>query len=176
VKICEHKIATGGKRSRTLFDGFVLSISATVPTPEFSLVRSDQTEPRFLGRPMISPPGDPTGWQGFSATGKGYSLWLSPGTGAEGRASVVALAERLVKLDQRFERDVTLYSAIRRWGRITVALQHRGDLFRLGGLFATRARLNHQITACYGDLTLSLSVASELLDAQSPVPATADLS
>ncbi len=165
VVIAEYHIETGGKNSSTLFDGFVIGMTAIEKEPEFRLVLASETEPRFLAGPRFSPQGREAAWTGQARNGKSYKLFLE-NSSREAEDAAIPLAKALISLEDLFDVNSYIYSAVRNAGRITVAIRHKRDLFRMGGLFASRASIEGQVHHCFDDLKIPLQAASKLIEAQ----------
>jgi hypothetical protein len=171
VRFGETTIETGGKNSRTLFRGVVLAFPNAAPMPRFALIRKGLSRERFLVGPEI----DMRGWslarEVAGPGGQSFELWTVH-TPVPGDARLDAVLAALFAALQRVER-VRLYAASCRRDETYLALEHTGDLFRIGGLFATRAGLRLAIERAWDDLTLPLTLAEALLEAEAAAVADA---
>ena len=169
VRFGEATIETGGRSSRTLFRGVVLAFPNAAPMPNFALVRKGLSKERFLIGAQI----DMRSWSLLrEVTGPGgqaFELWTQeapvPGDARLERV-VAALFAALAKVER-----VRLYSVSCRRDEIFLALEHSADLFRIGGLFATRPGLQAGIERAWDDLTLPLTLAAAVLEVEAAASA-----
>ena len=162
VEMAEVKFETGGKNSTTLFQGVVLSFPNVAPLPPFFIVSEAQTEKRFLVGARIAVDGLVR--VGSRLGGNvAYGVWASSPDVAE-RPALDAMLKILIDLDPVLGWQADLLSATSNDEVIHIALSHKRDLFRMGGLFATSDRLMQDVRQAYVDLTLPM--ATRLLEVE----------
>lgn len=166
ITFAEVKIETGGKNSSVLFQGVVAEFPNLVPMPAFFVAAEKETRGwfRFKGNLRVDD-------LNFIRTVQGreelYGVWSHLRSEAE-RPGFEALLGAMLDLETKVP-GARLYSASSD-GRVAyVALRHKRDLFRVGGLFTTSGRLAAQVRRAYDDLRLPLEVVSFLLGAEARV-------
>ncbi len=166
ISFAEVMIATGGKNSTVQFQGIVAEFPNVVPMPSFFVAAEKETRGWFMFKGNLR-----VDDLNFIQTVQGredlYGVWTHLRSEAE-RPGFEALLGALLELEGKLP-SARLYSASSD-GRVThVALRHSRDLFRLGGLFASRDRLDAQIRRAFEDLRLPLEVVTLLLAAEARV-------
>lgn len=165
VSFAELTYETGGKNSSTLFKGIVASFANQAPMPPFFIVDEAQTKGwfNFGGNINVddliavrSLPG------GFGVT---YGVWVSPSAKAD-HPALDATLKILTDLQDAIGSGARLFSASSDGETMHVALSHKRNLFKIGGLLANRDQLINDITLAYHDLTLPLVIVSKLLEAE----------
>ena len=171
VSFAELTYATGGKNSSTLFKGIVASFANQAPMPPFFIVDEAQTKGWFIFSgninvddliPVRSLPGS------FGVT---YGVWVSLSAKAD-HPALDATLKILTELQYAIGSDARLFSASSDGKIMHVALSHKRNLFKIGGLLANRDQLINDITLAYHDLTLPLVIVSKLLEAERGVVQT----
>ncbi len=171
VSFAELTYETGGKNSSTLFKGIVASFANQAPMPPFFIVDEAQTKGWFIFSGNInvddliavrSLPGS------FGVT---YGVWVSSSATAD-HPALDATLKLLTDLQYAIGSGARLFSASSDGKTMHVALSHKRNLFKIGGLFANRDQLINDIKLAYHDLTLPLVIVSKLLEAERGVVQT----
>lgn len=167
IQMAEVKIATGGKDSRNLFQGLVINFKNAVAMPPFFIAETSQTEKSFwLGNRL-----DVEGLVQIRTVigqGRPYGVWAASTAVADhpGLSAVLAV---LTDLPWLVGSNAELFSATSDGEQMHIALTHKRDLYRIGGLFASQDAIMAGVQAAYGDLKLPLTIASRLMDAEKSV-------
>ena len=165
ISFAELTYETGGKNSSTLFKGIVASFANQAPMPPFFVVDEAQTKGWFIFSgninvddliPVRSLPG---------GSGVTYGVWVSPSANAD-HPALDATLKILTDLQDAIGSGARLFSASSDGETMHVALSHKRNLFKIGGLLANRDQLINDITLAYHDLTLPLVIVSKLLEAE----------
>ncbi len=165
VQFAEVKCETGGKNSTVLFGGIVIAFQNMAPMPPFFLAAENQTRGWFVFKGNLKvddlvPIRTLTG-----ADGQSYGVWASLDRTVD-HPGLDAVLSVLTGLQGLVGSGATLFSATSDGADMHVALRHKRDLFRIGGLFASQATLIDQIKLAYDDLTVPLKLAGRLLEAE----------
>lgn len=165
IRMGEVEIATGGKRSRTLFRGIVAQFRNRAPMPAFFLAPHALTKKGFLYSAWIPTEGlyhlrDVTG-----PSGETYGLWTSWSDLSEPPA-LAAVVTLLTQLETRLGPGVELFTATSDGEVMHVALTHSRDLFQVGGLFPKEEQLFSDVFAATKDLLIPLNLARDLIAAE----------
>ena len=165
IHMAEVKVETGGKNSRTLFKGVVARIPNSIAMPAFFLAPKEQTRPGMIFSAWIPTDGlshlrDVTG-----AAGRVYGLWASSADREEPPA-LSAVVDILTSLENRLNVPMSLFTATSDGTQMHLALEHKRDLFRVGGFFQDDARLFRDVHAATRDLSVPLNLVRELVSAE----------
>lgn len=165
IRFAEMKLETGGKNSSTLFQGIVAEFPNLAPMPPFFLAAEAETK----------------GWLGFAgpikvddlmrvdtisgANGKVYGVWASTSE-VRRHPAFAAVVKVLTNLEFVIGSESRLYTASSNGRVIHVALSHKRNLFKIGGLFTAGDALMDDIRLGYRDLTIPVTIAAKLLEAE----------
>ena len=165
IRFAEMKVETGGKNSSTLFQGIVAEFPNLAPMPPFFIADEGQTR----------------NWLGFAGpikvddllridtmtgnSGKVYGIWAS-GSDVRQHPAFDAALKVLTSLEHFIGSESRLYTATSNGQIIHVALSHKRNLFKIGGLFNSGDALLDDIRMGYRDLTIPLTIAAKLLEAE----------
>jgi hypothetical protein len=165
IRFAEVKLETGGKNSSTLFQGIVAEFPNLAPMPPFFLADEGKTRTwlGFAGPIKVddliridSVPG---------SEGRVYGVWASR-TEVRDHPALAAVLKILTHLEYTIGSLSSLYTASSNGEVMHVALTHKRNLFKIGGLFAATDALMDDIRMGYRDLTIPLTIASKLLEAE----------
>lgn len=165
IRMCEVTVETGGKRSRTLFQGVVAQFPNRVKMPPFFLAPLVQTAKGLLFPPWISTEGlyhhrDVTG-----PSGESYGLW-TPWNTLEEPPALAAVVDVLTQLETWIGGQFELFTAISDSEEMHIALSHSRDLFQVGGLFPKEEQLFSDVATATRDLLIPLNLARDLIAAE----------
>ena len=165
IEMAEVKVETGGKNSRTLFAGLVARFPNRVPMPAFFIAREDKTRPGMFFGGELSTDGlyhlrTVTGGGGAS-----YGIWTS-WTDREEPPALAPVVEKMTRIEDLIGRGTQLYAATSNGEEMHVALTHSRNLFRVGGLFPSETDVFADVRAAMLDLTVPLTLAKALIEAE----------
>lgn len=169
MRFGEVSVATGGKNSRTLFDGIVIEMPLQRELPSFFVAAQAETEGWFglAGNLAIS---DLVRLDTVTRQGQLYGVWSSSAAAAE-HPGFRAVLDVLTDLGGVIGAGTTLYSAMCDRHMVWLAFRQKRDLFRVGGLFATRASLFSDLRRASEDMAQPLRLVSALIDAEAKAAA-----
>jgi hypothetical protein len=165
IDFAEVKVETGGKNSRTLFDGMVVTFPLKIDLPEFFIADEKETEGRFLAGPRIKVDDLTYVRSADGRSGHRYGLWSRDDlAGAEDR--LILILNAISTLESRLSGDAALYTASCDGRQIHLAVRDRRNLFKIGGLFAGARDLELDIQLALNDLDVPIRLANHLLAAE----------
>lgn len=165
IQMAEVQVETGGKRSRTLFKGIVARFPNRRTMPAFFVALEDKTRPGMFFGGDLSTEGL---FQLRTVTGNGgrnYGVWTS-WSGQDEPPALSAVVEILTRIEDHIGPGAELYAATSNGEEMHVALSHKRNLFRLGGLFPDENRLFRDVRAAMQDLAMPLTLAKALIRAE----------
>lgn len=162
-EMAEVKIKTGGKRSRTVFQGFVLRFENVAPLPAFFLAQAHETD-RWFSRIDTSDLVESQKIRGQNDVA--YGVWLSKAGMAQKDPALTAVIDILTDLEEQIEGYVRLFSATSTGEEMHIALDHSSDLYRIGGLMASDEAIMDAIKKASEELNIPLQIVSTLLEAE----------
>lgn len=165
IQMAEVNVETGGKNSRTLFKGIVAQFPNRTAMPAFFVAQEDKTRPGMFFGGDLSTEGL---FQHSTVTGNGgrrYGVWTSWSEMEEPPAlsEVVAI---LTRIEDHVGPGTELYAATSNGVEMHIALSHKRNLFHLGGLFPDENQLFRDVRAAMQDLTVPLTLAKLLIEAE----------
>jgi hypothetical protein len=165
IRFGEVKVETGGKNSRTLFDGLVISFPMQSDIPDFFLADQEATKGFLIFGGQIKV--DDLDWQRSvpGHWGQAYALWARGALG-DAQDRLVPLLNAISTIERNLERDSRLYTASCSNRTIHLAIRHRADLFRIGGLLSGEAELADDLRGALHELHLPLRLVTDLLQAE----------
>ena len=168
IRMAEVTVETGGKNSRTLFKGIVANFRNSVAMPPFFIADEAETGTSFWFGNKLDV--DDLVEIRFitGETGQTYGVWASSMAVAD-HPALAAVLGVLTNLEYRIGGGAQLYSATSNGEEMYVALTHKRDLYRVGGLLAPAEEIMDHVTAAYRDLTLPLTIADRLMEAEKSV-------
>lgn len=165
IRMAEVEIATGGKNSRTLFKGVVAAFRNSIAMPAFFVAPHAQTTPGMIFRAWIPTDGLYHARDVQGPSGTRFGVWTSWSGDAEPPA-LQAIVGLLTRLDERLGGQMALFTATSDGEVMHLALTHRRNLFRIGGLFVSDEQLFSDVFAAVRDLSLPLKLVQELIEAE----------
>lgn len=171
IQMAEVKVETGGKNSRTLFKGIVAQFPNRVAMPAFFIALEDKTRPGIFFGGDLSTEGlhHLRDVHSGSAT---YGIWISWSEMQE-PAALSAVIEILTGLEGHVGSGAQLYAATSNGEEMHIALSHKRNLFRLGGLFLKESELFTKVQTAMQDLMVPLTLAKALITAEETAAAKA---
>jgi hypothetical protein len=103
--------------------------------------------------------------------GRRFGVWASS-TAAADHPALGAVLDILTDLERRVSSNAELLSATSNGEEMHVALTHKRDLYKIGGLFVSAATILEDVQAAYRDLTMPLTIAMQLMEAEKRVGET----
>ncbi|MGL4237479.1 hypothetical protein [Tabrizicola sp.] len=165
IQMAEVHVETGGKNSRTLFKGIVAQFPNRAMMPAFFIALEDKTRPGMFFGGEISTDGLNHLRNVSGNGGRIYGIWTSrPST--EEAPTLAAAVEVLTRIENHLGYGTELYAATSNGEEMHVALSHKRNLFRLGGLFPNEDELFQDVRAAMQDLTIPLTLAKALIEAE----------
>jgi hypothetical protein len=161
----EVKTETGGKNSSTLFDGVVIEVKAREMLPEFLIAPVKQTKGFWFFKGNVNVENQSRWHTGYGGDGQEYGLW-SPSQQPAERKVMEDLMDRMLRLGSSLAADSSLYSVACTGHYIYVALRHKREMFRIGGVFATHDELMADIRTATSELDVPLRLAAEVVRAE----------
>lgn len=169
IQMAEVTAETGGKNSDILFKGFVVQFPNRTKMPAFFMAQTEATRPGFFTKGILSSEGLHH-LRDVRIGARDYGIWTSTPDGPEPRA-LSAVVEVLSGLQIRVGSGVELYSATSNGVEMHVALTHKRNLFRAGGLFPSKDRIFADVQRAMQDLKIPLTLAQTLIAAEEAVAA-----
>ena len=165
IQMAEVNVETGGKNSHTLFKGIVAQFPNRTAMPAFFIALADKTRPGFFFGGDLSTEGL---YHLRNVTGNGgrsYGVWTSWNQQKDppALAQVVAI---LTRIEDHVGPGAELYAATSNGEEMHIALTHKRNLFHLGGLFPDENQLFRDVRAAMQDLTVPLTLAKLLIEAE----------
>jgi hypothetical protein len=165
IQMAEVKVETGGKNSRTLFQGIVAQFPNRVAMPAFFLALEDKTRPgMFFGGDLVT--------EGLyhlrnvtSAEGLTYGIWTS-WSAREEHPALTKVVGILTAIEAHVGPGARLYAATSDGTETHVALTHSRNLFRVGGLAPQESEIFADVRSAMQDLTVPLALAKALIGAE----------
>lgn len=164
IQMAEVQVETGGKNSKILFRGIVAQFPNSTAMPAFFMARQDETMPGFFSGGRLSTEGLHH-LRDVQIGTRTYGIWTSTPDGPEPRA-LSDVVEVLRGLEVRVGSGVELYAATSNGVEMHVALSHKRNLFRAGGLFPDEARIFADVQRAMQDLKIPLTLAQALIEAE----------
>lgn len=166
IQMAEVNVETGGKNSRTLFKGIVAQFPNRTAMPAFFVALEDKTRPGFFFGGDLSTEGL---YQHSTVTGNGgrrYGVWTSWSKLEDPPAALSDVVTILTRLEDHVGQGAELYAATSNGEEMHIALSHKRNLFHLGGLFPDENQLFRDVRAAMQDLTVPLTLAKTLIQAE----------
>ena len=165
IRFAEMKYETGGKNSSTLFKGIVVSYPNLAPMPSFFLAAEKETMGGFLASSHIKVADLVRIRSVTGGMGVVYGVWAGS-TDIAKNPRLDGVLKVLTNLQNAIGSDAQLYTASSNGEVLHLAFRYKRDLFKIGGLFAGEDKLIADIKQGYHDLTLPLTIARKLLEAE----------
>ncbi len=164
IQMAEVHIETGGKNSRTLFQGIVAQFPNRVDMPAFFIALEDKTRPgRFFGGDLST-----DGLHHLRTVlhgGRAYGIWTS-WSQMEEPPALAAVIDVLTRIENHIGYGAQLYAATSNGKEMHVALSHGRNLFRVGGLFPSESEIFADVRAAMQDLSVPITLAKALISAE----------
>lgn len=165
IRMAEVNVETGGKNSRTLFKGIVAQFPNRTTMPAFFVALEDKTRPGFFFGGDLSTEGLHHLRTVTGNNGRSYGVWTS-WSEMEEPPALSAVVDILTRLENHIGPGAELYAATSNGVEMHIALSHKRNLFHLGGLFPDEAQLFRDVRAAMQDLTVPLTLAKALIEAE----------
>jgi hypothetical protein len=165
IQLAEVNVETGGKNSRTLFKGLVAQFPNRVAMPAFFVALEDKTRPGFFFGGDLKTDGLHHLRNVTGLTGRTYGVWTS-WSQMEEPPALAAVVEVLTRIENHVGSEAELYSATSNGEETHVALSHKRNLFRVGGLFPSESDIFADVRHAMQDLTVPLNLAKALISAE----------
>lgn len=162
VRFAEVEMRTKGKNSRALFKGIVMEFQNAVDLPSFFIALNSETTSGFLQPARLDPSGL-SSVRHVSNFGNLYGVWANDPDRAR-QAGIDAVIDAIIAAESDLGGEGTLYSAICDGRTTWLAFRKTRDIFRIGGLFATRDSLLSQVQRAAQDFGLPLRLVKHLLE------------
>jgi hypothetical protein len=164
IRLAEVRIERGGKNSSTLFRGVVAEVATSAPLPDLYIAPISSGWGLFTaGGPMETADRVQVGT--FAVHRDDYGIWADRPVPPDD-PGLVAVTRLMADLRGTVSPHLMLYRGTTGHGRVTVAARTTTDLFRIGGLLATRASLLDDLQAAAQDLTLPVRLVAAVLQAE----------
>ncbi len=164
-RFTEVKTETGGKHSRTLFQGVVVEVENRRALPPFVIASTKETKGFLFLKGNVHVEGMDYHEGVTGPDGTYYGLWSPPGTGVDELQGVTAFLERMVNIGPEALGASKLYSVACTGEEILVALAHSRDMFRVGGLLADEQRVMADIRTAATEFSHPVKLVSEVIRA-----------
>jgi hypothetical protein len=164
IQMAEVKVETGGKNSRTLFKGIVAQFPNRAAMPAFFIALEDKTRPGiFFGGDLST---DGLHHLRDVRTGmRTYGIWTS-WTQMEEPPALAAVVGVFTGIENHVGHGAELYAATSNGEEMHVALSHKRNLFRVGGLFPDENQIFADVQSAMQDLTVPLTLAKALIQTE----------
>ncbi|MDP3197436.1 hypothetical protein [Tabrizicola sp.] len=165
IHMAEIHVESGGKNSRTLFRGIVAQFPNRATMPAFFIAQEDTTRPGFFFGGDLTTEGLFKLRTVTGGRGRSYGIWTSSISQQEPPAlsEVVAI---LTRIEDLVGPAAELYAATSNGVEMHIALTHRRNLFHIGGLFPDESTLFRDVRDAMHDLTVPLTLAKALIEAE----------
>lgn len=171
-RFAEVQTETGsGKNNRVYFDGAVIAVQACAPLEPFILARHDDTKRSFwkggaridLSQEVLTP-------HVFGGWLTGFGLWS--GRLREGDfAAIERLCDGIARTVGHLGHGAELCMIASDGPEIVVAISHKHEMFRIGGLFATKASVLADIRRVAEEVGPVITVVTAILQAEAAMTA-----
>jgi len=165
LRMAEVKVVTGGRNSKTLFMGLIVQIPNRVPMPLIFIAPEDKTGGNRFFSSGLSTEGMVYLQPATGPAGRAYGVW-GPDLTVRDDPALSAVLDVLTTIETRIGRGAGLYSVLIDRNMTHVALTCRVNLFSLAGIFPTEARLLDDVRATMDDLSIPLTLASVVIEAE----------
>lgn len=162
----EVKTETGGKNSRTLFKGVVVTIANDRKLPEFLIASTKETKGFLFFRGNVHVEGMDYHEGVTGPNGVYYGLWSRGGGQVGALSGLRAFMERMSEIGPQVLGTGELYSVACDGRSIHLAIRLAEDMFRVGGLLADDARVMADIRRAGDQLAHPIRLVSEVLRAE----------
>ena len=163
VRFAEIKFTTHSSDTKTVLDGIVLEFRNTVSLPTFFIVQTSETRSGLLSgaRHEVS---DLAFLRDVSTDKRQtYGIWLTRPEAAQNPAFEPVIAA-ILKAETDLGPGASLYSAMSDGETTWLTFRKRRDLFRIGGLFLSRASVLKEVQHAAQDFGLPLRLITRLLE------------
>ena len=160
----ELKTETGGKNSRTLFDGVVVEIATRVALPSFLIAPMAETQGFWIFKGRVGVDEKALMFATPGPNGQDYGLWMDAGAQTDS-AVLRPFKEKMLALGATMA-DGNLYSVASTNRTIFVAIRHKTELFQIGGLLATEADIMQDIRRASAQFAMPLRLAADVMRAE----------
>jgi hypothetical protein len=165
IQMSEVNVETGGKNSRTLFKGIVAQFPNRTAMPAFFVALEDKTRPGMFFGGDLSTEGLYHLRNVSGGGGRTYGVWTSWSKMDEPPA-LSAVVEILTGIESHVGYGAELYAATSNGEEMHIALSHRRNLFRIGGLFPNESEIFADVQTAMRDLLVPLTLAKALIGAE----------
>lgn len=164
LQMSELSVVTGSKKHDTVFRGIAAWFPNRAPLPAFFLFQDRKTRngaiiPRELSADGLHHLRDVT------SARRTYGIWTSQPLDDE-PPGLAPLVDALLRIEERLDKATELYSARSSGDEVHLLLSHNRNLFNVGGAFLNKARLFKHVQSALQDLTVPLTLAEALIQAE----------
>ena len=163
VRFAEFKFTTRSRQPRTILDGIVLEFANVVALPSFFIVQKTVAESGLLSgaRHEVT---DLAFLRDVSTDKRQtYGLWLTDPAQSQNPAFEPVIAA-ILKAETDLGPEASLYSAMSDGETTWLTFRKTRDLFRIGGLFISRASVLKEVKHAAQDFGLPLRMITRLLE------------
>jgi hypothetical protein len=164
-RFTEVKTETGGKHSRTLFQGVVVEVENRHSLPPFVIASTRETKGFLFLRGNVHVEGMDYHEGVTGPDGTYYGLWSPPDTGLDQLQGVTAFLQRMVNIGPEVLGTSKLYSVACTGNEVLVALAHSRDLFRIGGMFTDEQKVMADIRSAAAEFSHPVQLVAEVIRA-----------
>jgi hypothetical protein len=164
MRFAETKVVTGGKHQTLLFGGIVIEMPLERELPSCFVALQSETVGWF-GRAGYIGISDLVRLETVWRHGDEYGVWSSSAEAAA-HPGFRAVLDVLTDAGSVAGPGVRLYTAMGDRRTIWLACRQKRDLFRIGGLFATRDSLFADLQRASEDMSQPLRLISALIEAE----------
>ncbi|MCC5973665.1 MAG: hypothetical protein JJT81_06390 [Rubellimicrobium sp.] len=165
-RFAEVKTQSGGKNNRVYFDGAVIAVQAGASLPQFIIARHEDTRGSFWkGRARIDLSQEPLAPHSFGGWLTGFGLWSRQLRDGQ-FAPIEQLCDDIARSVGRLGHGAELCMIASDGPEIVVAITHKHEMFRIGGLFATRSSVLADIRKVADEVAPVIEVVTAILRAE----------
>ena len=152
-----------GKTPTTLFRGYVVRFQTLRCCPPF-FIAPKRTTTTWFNKIIVNDLVEVEERAGKS--GDVYGIWLTKDGVEKQHLALHSVLDILFDLETKVDGDAKLYSVTSTGKEMHVAMSHKKDLFRIGGLLIRESKIRKGVQRALGELQIPLQIASLLLQAE----------
>ncbi len=168
----EIKTETGGKNSRTLFDGVVVEVATRRSLPGFLIAPVAETQGFWIFKGRVGVDEKALMFTTPGPNGQDYGLWMDAGEQVNS-AVLRPFMDRMLTLGTTIA-DGSLYSVACMNKTIFVSIRHKLELFQIGGLLASEADIMQDVRHASSQFAMPLRLATDVMRAEDSLIAAMD--
>lgn len=171
-RFAEVRTESGGKNNRVYFDGAVVAVQAAAPLPQFIVARHEDTKGSFWkGAARLNLSKEPMTPHAFGGWLTDYGLWSRQMRDGD-YATIERLCDGIARSVGQLGQGAKLCMIAVEGPEIVVAITHKHELFRIGGLFATESSVLADIRRVAQEVGPVITVVTGILQAEAASAAT----